>query len=191
MDPSRDVALLQTAAALENLLVATYSAALGLAVVQTGPAQLLTLAMTALDHHADHAMAFNAAASAAGGSAQTEPDPTYLAIARAAQPGLRTVVDVVHLVTRLEQVAAQTYVRDAGAAAGPALRALLVSVAAVEAQHAAALLVSGDLLAADLSGEVRLGPDLDGLPTSAGAVGFPAAFFPTAEAVPAGDGAVG
>jgi hypothetical protein len=185
-----DVAILQTAASLENLAVATYTAALGLDFVKTGNATVLAFAQMTKAQHADHAQAFNAAAKNAGGAAQTNPDPKYLKVVTAAEPGLTSYTAVVKLATTLEDIAAQTYTANASLVSTATLRSLFVSVAGVEAQHKAILLAVGALLANNLADEIKLGPDLTKLPAAAGKVGFPDAFYPITSASPASEGAV-
>lgn len=180
-----DIAVLQTAASLENLAVSTYTAALDLVVVTSGNPAFAAFVTATRGQHADHAMAFNAAVTQAGGAVQTDPDPRYDKIAQAAP--LTSVADVVALAALLEDVTAQTYTQAATLVSTSALRSLFVSVAAVEAQHRAILLAVGDLLAA----KVALGTDVSRLPSTVGAVGFPVAFTPVTRASPASEGAIG
>lgn len=186
--PNDDIAVLQTAASLENVAVSTYSAALDLDAVRSGNATVLAFVTTTRDQHADHAAAFNAAVTQAGGMVQTNPDPRYDALVQRAP--LRTVADVVTLAMALEDVAAQTYVRAASLAHTPALRSLFVSVAAVEAQHRAILLAVGALLGAKPSMQVTLHPDVARLPGLIGSVGFPDSVTPVANASPPAEGAL-
>ncbi|MGH3744864.1 MAG: ferritin-like domain-containing protein [Mycobacteriales bacterium] len=183
-----DVAVLQTAASLENLAVSVYTAALALDALRRGNATVLAFVTTTRNQHADHAAAFNAAVTQAGGAVQTNPDPRYDAMVQDAP--FDTVADVIRLASTLEDAAAQTYVRAASLVGTPALRTLFVSVAAVEAQHRAVLLAVGALLAAEPAGELTLHPTLARLPAAIGSVGFPAAVVPAAHASPPGEGAL-
>jgi hypothetical protein len=186
--PADDIALLQTAASLENVAVSTYTAALNLDAVRAGNATVLAFVTTTRNQHADHAAAFNAAVTQAGGMVQTNPDPKYAALVQAAP--LTRVTDVVTLATELEDVATQTYVRAVTLASTPALRSLFVSVAAVEAQHRSILLAVGALLDAKTTAQVTLHPDVTLLPAATGSIGFPASVTPVTKASPPGEGAL-
>lgn len=186
--PDEDVAALQTAASLENVAVSVYTAALDLDAVRGANATVRTFLTTTRNQHADHAAAFNAAVTQAGGAVQTNPDPRYDAVVQEAP--FRTVADVVTLASRIEDAAAQTYVRATALASTPALRSLFVSVAAVEAQHSAVLLAVRALLAAAPAGQVTLQPAVGGLPAPVGSVGFPATVIPTTGASPPDEGAL-
>jgi hypothetical protein len=183
-------AALQSAAALETLLVSTYTTVLGLDVISGGNTSLLELLTATLGQHADHAAAFNTAAVAAGGAPQVQPNAAHLAQVRAAEPGLATAADVVALVGSLEDLAARTYTADALQAAQPALRLLFVSVAGVEAAHHAVLDTLGALLAVGLSADIPLGPALAALPAAIGSSGLPVAALTTTGAVPTTEGSL-
>lgn len=186
--PEDDIALLQTAASLENVAVSAYTAALTLPAVRDGNATVLAFVTTTRNQHADHAAAFNAAVTQAGGMVQTNPDPRYAAIVQNAP--LTTLADVVTLAVELEGAVTQTYVRAATVASTPALRSLFVSVAAVEAQHQSILLAVAALLDSTPTAPVTLHPDVARLAAAIGAVGFPAAITPVTQASPADEGAL-
>jgi hypothetical protein len=187
-----DVAALQTAAGLENLAVQTYKTALTLPFIGGGAANpvVKTFAEKTMGQHSEHASAFNAAAQRLGGKPQTGPDPKYAEVVKNAVPTIKTAVDVVGLAITLEDVAAQTYVKDVGLVSTPELRQLFASVAGVESQHKAILLAVQALLKADAPQLIALPPDAAKLPAAAGSVGFPDAFFPTTLAAPVQEGAV-
>lgn len=184
---SGDVPALRTAASLENLVVSVYSAALGLPDVLTADPTLPAFLRLSRGQHAEHAAAFNAAAVKAGGTPQTNPEPSLGRGAQQSPP--TTLADVVALAGNLADVAAQTYVRDAEDAGDPSLRTLYVSVAAVEAQHRSVLAILGDLLGTGGRTAVTLQPDPAALPGSVGTLALPAAVTPVAEALPANAGA--
>lgn len=187
-DPN--VAILQTAASLENLAVSTYGKALGLPYIGGSGANpiIKTFVTTTRNQHAEHAKAFNAAVVRLGGKQQTGPDPKYAPVVQQALPKIKDAGDVISLALSLEDIAAQTYVKDTSEVTTPALRQLFSSVAGVEAQHRAVLLEVQTLLPTpDL---IVSPPPVDKLPPSAGSAGFPNAFYPTSMASPANEGAL-
>jgi hypothetical protein len=185
-----NVAILQTAASIENLAVSTYSKALGLPYVGGSGANpvVRTFVTTTRDQHAAHAKAFNAAVAKLGGKQQTGPDPKYNTVVQQALPKVKGPGDVVSLALSLEDVAAQTYVKDTSMVTTPALRQLFASVAGVEAQHRAILLSIQALL--PTPNLITSPPPIAQLPATVGDAGFPNAFYPTAMASPANEGAL-
>ena len=179
-----DVAALQTAAGLENLAVSTYQKALTLPFIggSTANPVVKAFATKTMSQHQEHAMAFNAAAQRLGGKPQTGPDPKHAAVVSQAVLKISNVGDVVGLAINLEDVAAQTYVKDVGLVSTAELRQLFASVAGVESQHKAILLAVQALLKADKPQLIALPPDAAMLPAAAGSVGFPDAFYPTSMA---------
>ena len=73
--------VLQTAASIENLAVATYKTALTLPYIGDRAANpvMTKFAQVTIGQHAQHADAFNAAVKSLGGKAQTKPDPAVRA----------------------------------------------------------------------------------------------------------------
>jgi hypothetical protein len=191
-DSMTDVMALQTAASLENLAVATYKTALTLPFIGGSSANgvVKAFAMKTMAQHTEHGQAFNAAAVKLGGKEQTAPDPKYLPVVTAAVPTLKTAVDVVGLAITLEDVAAQTYVKNVGLVSTKELRQLFASVAGVESQHRAILLAVQALLKGGAPQLIALPPDAAKLPAAAGSVGFPDAFYATSMASPVTEGAV-
>jgi hypothetical protein len=187
---SNDIMTLQTAASIENLAVSVYNTAAGLPFIKDGNKTVAAFIAKTSAQHVAHAQAFNAAATQAGGKAQTAPDPKYAAIVKAALPTIKTPADVVKLAITLEDVAAQTYTANVSHVSDPQLRKLFASVAPVEAQHKAVLLAVQALLAGGHPELIALPTDPAKLPAAAGSVGFPDAFYPTKLASPASEGAV-
>lgn len=187
-----DVQVLQTAASLENLAVATYTKALTLPFIGGSSANpvVKTFATMTSKQHAEHAKAFNAAVTKMGGKAQNNPNATYKKVVDNALPGIKGPGDVVSLAVTLEDIATQTYVKNVSQVSTKELRELFGSVAGVEAQHKAVLLAVGALLSGGLASQIKLPPDAAKLPAAAGKVGFPDAFFPTKKAAPATSGQV-
>jgi hypothetical protein len=187
-----DVQVLQTAASLENLAVSTYKTALTLPYIGGASANTVVkaFAMKTMQQHTEHAQSFNTAATKLGGKEQTAPDPKYAPIVAAAVPTIKTAADVVKLAITLEDVAAQTYVKNVSMVSTPDLRQLFASVAGVEAQHKAILLAVQALLAGNAADLIALPPDGAKLPAAAGSVGFPDSFYATDKASPADEGAV-
>ncbi|MFJ2110419.1 MULTISPECIES: ferritin-like domain-containing protein [unclassified Streptomyces] len=185
-----DIMALQTAASLENLAVSVYRTAAGLPFIKDGNKTIVAFIAKTTRQHEEHAKAFNAAATQAGGKAQTATDPKYAAVVRKALPTIKTPADVVKLAISLEDVAAQTYTKNVGQVSDARLRQLFGSVAPVEAQHRATLLAVQALLAAGDESLIAIPTDAARLPSAAGSVGFPAAFYPTTLASPISEGAV-
>jgi len=188
---SKDTQILQTAASIENLAVATYQTALTLPFIGGSAANpvVKTFAMKTMSQHADHAMAFNAAVAQLHGKQQHQPDPKLLAVVNQAKTGLTTPAAVVDLAIELENDAAATYVQDVGALSNKDARNVTASIMGVEAQHVAILNAVKALLAGGATSLIALPPDVAQLPAAAGSVGFPNSFYPTQAARPATEGA--
>ena len=189
-DQSTDVQMLQTAASIENLAVATYGTALTLPFVPQLPKAVQTFVTTTKAQHMDHAQAFNAAITQLGGKAQNEPDPVLLGVVNKAKPTLTGPAPLIDLALQLEQGAAETYVADVGAFSDANARKVTASIMGVEAQHVAVLNAVKALVTAGHPEYITLPPPLEKLPAAAGSVGFPDAFYKTDQARPATEGAV-
>jgi hypothetical protein len=189
---TKDIMALQTAAGLENLAVFTYKTALTLPFIGGNSANgvVKAFAMKTMQQHTEHGQAFNAAAKKLGGKQQTATDPKYTPVVQKAAGGLKGPLDVVGLAITLEDIAAETYVKDVGLVSSSDLRNLFASVAGVESQHKAILLAVQALLKGGAPQLIALPPDAAKLPAAAGSVGFPDAFFPTTNAAPVAEGAV-
>lgn len=188
-----DVQILQTAASIEVLAVATYKTALTLPFIGGASANgvVKAFAQMTMAQHSEHQQAFNAAISKLNGKPQTNPDPALLKVVNNAKPGLTGPGPVVALALELEQGAAETYVANVGALSDSNAKAVTASIMGVEAQHAAILRAVQALLAGNAPQLIALPPSpLSALPAAAGSVGFPDAFFPTNEARPATEGAL-
>ena len=187
---SNDVMALQTAASIENLAVSVYTTASGLSFIKSGNATVAAFIAKTITQHTAHAAAFNAALTAAGAKTQSDPDPKYAAVVKAALPTITGPADVVKLAITLEDVAAQTYTKNVSEVSTAALRNLFGSVAPVEAQHRSVLLAVQALLAANEADLIAIPTDAAKLPAAAGSVGFPDAFYSTSSASPVSEGAV-
>lgn len=188
-----DVQMLQTAASIEVLAVATYQTALTLPFIggSTANGVVKAFAETTMNQHSQHEQAFNAAITKLGGKTQTNPDPVLLQVVEKAKPGLTGPAQVVALALELEQGAAETYVANVGALSDANAKAVTASIMGVEAQHAAILRAVQALVAGGAPQLIALPPSpLSALPAAAGSIGFPAAFFPTNQARPAAEGAL-
>jgi hypothetical protein len=187
-----DVAALQTAAGLENLAVQTYKTALTLPFIGGSSANPVVKAFAekTMGQHNEHATAFNAAVQRLGGKPQLAPDPKYAQVVQQTIPKIKGAADVVGLAITLEDVAAQTYVKNVGLVSTAELRQLFASVAGVESQHKAILLAVQALIKGGAPELIALPPDLTKLPDAAGSVGFPDTFYPTTMAAPVEEGAV-
>lgn len=187
---STDVQALQTAASIENLAVAVYGTALGLSFIKAN-ATVSAFAQMTKAQHAEHAKAFNAAATSLGGAAQNSPDPKYYAVVKQDLPSIKTAADVVKLAITLEDVAAQTYTKNVSQVSTSHLRSIFGSIAPVEAQHKAVLLAVQALLSLGKANLIEISPSVAGqLPAAAGSVGFPDTFYPVSSASPVTEGAV-
>lgn len=187
-----DVQILQTAASIENLAVATYQTALTLPFIGGSSANpvVKAFAQTTMSQHTQHAAAFNAAITSLGGKAQMQPDPVLLQVVEKAKPGLTGPAQVVALALQLEEGAAETYVANVAALKQAHARDVTASIMGVEAQHVAILLAVQALLAGGAAQDITLPPPVASLPGAAGSVGFPNAFYQTSQARPATEGAV-
>ena len=191
-DKAMDVQMLQTAASIENLAVATYDTALTLDFIGGATAIPVVTAFVqkTRDQHKEHSDAFNAASTRLGGTKQNQPDPVLLGVVNNAKPGLTGPAQVVALALELENGAAATYVANVGAHSNASARAVTASIMGVEAQHAAILYAVQALVFLGQPELIALPPDAAALPAAAGSVGFPDAFFKTTNARPANEGAV-
>jgi hypothetical protein len=189
---SMDAQILQTAASIENLAVATYGVALTLPFIGGSAANgvVKTFVQMTMAQHKDHAKGFNAALQGLGAKQQNNPDPVYLKYVNKQKPHLTDAGKVVALAIALEDVAAQTYTKNVSDVSTSDLRQMFAGVAGVEAQHKAILLAVQALIAGGAPQLIALPPDLTKLPKAAGSVGFPDEFYPTKSASPASEGAV-
>lgn len=188
-----DVQILQTAASIEVLAVATYKTALTLPFIGGSSANgvVKAFATTTMQQHSQHLSAFNGAVAQLGGKAQTSPDPVLAKVVSAAVPSLTGPLPVVKLALELEQGAAETYVSDVAALSDANAKKVTASIMGVEAQHAAVLLAVQALLEANAPQLITLSTtDVASLPSAAGSVGFPVAFYQTSQARPATEGAL-
>jgi hypothetical protein len=191
-DQGADVQMLQTAASIENLAIATYTTALTLPFIGGSTANGVVKAFVTKtkSQHQDHVAAFNAAAVQLGGKAQKNPDPVLLTVVNKAKPGLTGAAAVVKLAIELETGAAETYVANTGAVSDMNARKVFASIMGVEAQHVAILLAVQALVAGGAPQLIALPPDAAKLPAAAGSVGFPDSFYKTDMARPATEGAL-
>ena len=191
-DQAMDVQILQTAASIENLAVATYGVALTLPFIGGSSANAVVKAFVTKtkDQHTAHAQAFNAAVAQLGGKPQMNPDPVLLDVVNQAKPTLTGPGPVVDLAIKLEMGAAETYVSNVSALSDVNARKVTASIMGVEAQHVAILNAVKALLAANAPQLIALPPDAGQLPAAAGSVGFPDSFYKTDQARPADEGAV-
>ncbi len=196
---SRDVQLLQTAASIENLAVATYTTALTLPYIGGSSANpvVAKFATVTRSQHAEHAAAFNSALRSLRARPQTKPDPAFVPVVDRAVKSLsgataaQGTLGVVGLALELENIAAETYVKDTTLTTSRPNRALFASIMGVEAQHVAVLLAVQALLTAGAPQLISLAPGTAAsLPSVAGKVGFPNPFYKTNSAAPASQGAV-
>ncbi len=196
---SKDVQLLQTAASIENLAIATYKTALSLPYIggSSANAVVTKFCQVTMAQHTEHAAAFNAALKSLNANVQHHPDPAFVPVVDKAVKSLKGVsastgtLAVVGLAIELENIAAETYVNDTTLTDSRSSRALFASIMGVEAQHVAVLLAVQALLKGGAPQLISLAPGTAGkLPAAAGSVGFPNAFYKINSAAPASQGAV-
>ncbi|GAC1343286.1 MAG: hypothetical protein NVSMB29_15870 [Candidatus Dormibacteria bacterium] len=189
-DSSLDVMMLQTASSLEHLAVATYGAALTLPFIANGNPVIKTFAMTTMDQHNQHKMAFQAQTTALGGKVQNSDNPKYAPVVEQAKPGLKAPLDVVNLAATLETVARDTYLADVSMFTDKKSQAIMASVMGVETQHLATLLAVAALLPANDPSLIAIPVKAASLPAAAGSAGFPDAIPAPTKASPPQEGAV-
>ena len=185
-----DVQVLQTAAALENLAVTSYTSAAAMPFVVAGSPGLRALIDRNKAHHAAHAQAFNQAVAKAGGAQQHAADARYAASVAGRLAAMKDPSSLTGLLNELEGIIAQTCTRYASLAAGGALRSLFVNVASVEAQHSAELLIVRELLDGGHREPGVSAADARAMPAAAGTAGIPQAVYPTAGASAINEGVV-
>lgn len=189
-DSDVDVMILQTAASLENLAVATYGAALTLPFIKNGNATVKAFAQMTMKQHDAHSSAFQDTTKTLGGKPQTKTNPKYQAVVDKALPTLTDPAKVVALAMALEEVATDTYNANVAMISDKQTKVLMASVMGVESQHLATLRAVAALLAGGGASLIAIPTDLAKLPAAAGSVAFPAAFQPTDKASPPAEGAV-
>lgn len=188
-----DAPLLRTASSLVVLTADTYRALVALPVGggPAAPPPLRDLLSSAVDALEQARTDLAAATREAGGAVQTAPDPKYAAVVDQALPTVRGPGDVVGLALTLEDVLAQTLVRDAVDLSVPAVRATVLGHAAGAAGRKSVLLILQSLLSTGRTELVAAPPDLLALPAGVGGVGVPDVLFPTEKASPAAEGSAG
>jgi hypothetical protein len=196
---SSDVQILQTANSIENLAISTYKTALTLPYIGGSAANpvVTKFCQVTMGQHMQHDDAFSAAVKQLGGKAQNAPDPAFVPVVNNAVKSITAAtpsagaLQVVALALELENIAAETYVKDTVLAKSTTNKALFASIMGIEAQHASVLLAVQALLQAGAPQLISLAPGTAAmLPAAAGSVGFPNAFYKTNQAAPASQGAV-
>lgn len=130
-------------ASLENLAVFAYSSALEAAPKgkfgKNVPDAVAGFAKEAMAQHKEHAEAFNAALTKAGGEAFTEPTPALAPTVKEMFAEVDSVPKLAMLALTLENTAAATYVQQMGEFSSPEALSAIATIAPVERQHAAIL----------------------------------------------------
>lgn len=190
-DTPLDIEILQTASALEAVLVSSYQAALALDFVKSSEGSLLLFLQTTLNQHAEHGNAFRAQTKALGGPEQAAPHPGVQEIVAAALPAMTDELKVVQLAEQMETIATHTYLDAVAQLDDGVSRQLVAAIMGVESQHAGALRAFAALLAADVPELIAIPVNPAALPSAFGSVATVDAVEPTTKAVEAGSGAVG
>ncbi|MGH9123077.1 MAG: ferritin-like domain-containing protein [Acidimicrobiales bacterium] len=182
-----EVDLLQTAASVENLLVASYQQASELAILGGAPANPLVhlLLETYVSQHQAHATACNARLDGLKASRQTGVDSTIAASINGQINQLHTLSPTqattswVGIGLVLENLAAETYVSFAALLPPGATRKLFASVMGVEAQHFCAYLILQSLLTGPSPSLAALNTQGATLfPAGVATIGFPNSLYP-------------
>ena len=134
-----DQTIARTAASLENFAVAVYDKAIQNAAALKISDPVAKAAVLFKSQHAEHASAFNAAATQLGGQPYTDPNPTAAKAFESTIAALKTEQDVLKLAFSLEQIAAETYQGVGMKLSTPMLRQTAMTVGGVEARHMAIL----------------------------------------------------
>lgn len=138
-----DMAVAGTAASLENLAVAAYMMGIQAATankIGAVPPAVVTFAETAMAQHKAHAGAFNSVLTGANKPAVTKPDPAVLPAVQASFAKVTDVSGLAMLALELENVAANTYMKDLGMdLTSPQLIGALATIQPVERQHVSIL----------------------------------------------------
>ncbi len=137
-----DITLAKLNAGVETLAVFAYGAALtaaGAGKLGAVPAVVQQFATTAKAQHTDHAGAWNEVLTAAGQATVSKNNAKLEPTVTAALGSVKTIVDVAKLALTLESVALATYNKNVGDFADAKYRQLALTIAPVEAQHAAIL----------------------------------------------------
>jgi hypothetical protein len=137
-----DLAVAALAAALENLAVGTYQAALDAATAGTlgpVPPAVVTFATTVQQHHRDHAAAWNSVLTGAGKEAVTGVDLTLKADVDKAFADVKDVGGLARLALSLENTAAATYQNGIEILGDTGAIQVAASIQPVEMQHVAIL----------------------------------------------------
>lgn len=189
-DEALDVQILQTAASLEVLAVATYGAALSLPFIANGNPVIVKFAQTTMGQHGEHSKAFNAQSQALGGKPQNQPNPKYAAVVESAKPTLKTPLDVVKLAASLELVARDTFLADLAMFSDAKSKSVMGSIMGVETQHLTTLRAVTALLEAGMPEAIAIPVDPGKLPEAAGSAPFPQVIPMATQASPPEEGAV-
>jgi rubrerythrin len=137
-----DASGLKLNASLENLAVFAYKSALEAApkgMFGKVPPAVVEFATNAMKQHAEHAEAFNAALTKAGGEAFTMPNPKLAGPITEMFAALKDVPGLAKLALTLENTAAATYTKQMGEFTSPEALSAVATIAPVERQHAAIL----------------------------------------------------
>jgi rubrerythrin len=192
-DRALDVQLLQTSAAIENLAVELYTAALEVPAVGGDQAEPLVRDFFARtrDQHTAHAKAFNAALSKLGARTQANPDPALRELVAQARTRSPDASKAVEAGIAVETSAAATFQSNVAALSDADARGVSAAIGGVEAQHLAVLLFFAAVLREGAPELLRLNPKtVDDLSPHAAAAGAPDPFTSTERARPPGEGAV-
>lgn len=128
-------------ASLEEVLVTAHDAVLAAAAsgsLGRVPAAIGSAAATARQHHRKHRDDINGLL-VRHGQPPASADPSVSAAVAGGLADLRTAGDAAELLLRLETTAMETYVAAATATRDPGLRLMGLTIAPIEAQHAAIL----------------------------------------------------
>jgi hypothetical protein len=132
---ARDVALLQKASSLEELEVAIYQRGLDGGIIKT-PAVLDTIKILQAQHHS-HAGLFEGHTSRLGGQVVTAPNAVLLGQLQGRLAAAADEIALLKIAFDVALVTAATYEAAVGTVTDTRLNLVLMSIAGVEARHAA------------------------------------------------------
>ena len=182
-DTALDVQILQTASALESVLVATYQSLLNLDFVKRASPALILFLETTSNQHGEHGMAFRAQTAALGGVQQEAPHPSVQQMVNSALPGLTDELTVVQLAEQLETIATHTFLDGTAQLDDGVARQLMATIMGVESQHAAMLRVAATIIAADAPELIAIPVNPAAVPSAVGSVATPDAIERTSQAL--------
>ncbi len=187
-----NVAILQTAASIDNLAVKIYTQLSSLPFVTGSGANpvLSSFVTTTISQHQEHADSYNAAATSLKGKQQKSIDQVlYDSSFKGLLSKVSNPLDAISIAMSIEEIAAETFLVATETLTDPYVQKVASSIIGVEAQHLAFLKVMQNIInsnAALLSEPVQLAL----YPSSVGTAAFSSPVLNTTKARPLTEGAL-